>query len=312
MIGRTAKAFDDALATRTPQTAEIAALVDVAEQLCLAASVTPDPQFRADLRARLVAEAPSVGAKRAPAAPRRRLPAVSKVSAAGFAAAGVIGMVTASAQAMPGDPLYPVKRAVEQIQVSLQPSDAGKSTAQLASAQRRLAEASNLADDNSASSSLLVGEALNEFVSVGTEGTAPLLAGPLGGTDAAQLSEFIASASVLLAELKGNLPEGTLDEYSLAVAFVDSLAHVLSTACTECSDTDLSEILGNAPAVDKSPTVGKTSGVVAPKPTVVVPVAPTPKVAVDTPKQATATPGDDVTTEPITGLIPKLLKGLLN
>lgn len=320
MIGRTAQAFDDALTSRQPQTTELAELVSVAERICAAAAtVEPRADFRTSLRARLVAEGSAVLPAHSPerAARRRRLPAVSKVSVAGFAAAGVVGMVTASAQAVPGDPLYPIKRTVEQIQVSLQPSENGKSTVQLAAAERRLTEATELAKKDSPDSAALVGQSLEDFVADGTEGTAPLTAAPLDAPGEAQLSEFVASASLLLAELKANLPGGALDEFGAATDFIDSLAALLSGTCADCSTADIASVLTSkpSPAAPEPTTSGDAAQAPAPAPAAAGQTTqqPAPQVLQEPAEDVAETTNDAVedTTDEITGLIPKLLNGLL-
>ncbi|MGN6332473.1 MAG: DUF5667 domain-containing protein [Motilibacteraceae bacterium] len=111
--------------------------------------VAPSPQFRAALRERLLAEtvpAPTVESRgRAGTADVRRRPVrrgrrrLVAGTAAGLLAVGV-GGAWASTGALPGDPLYPVKRGLEQVQLDLATSDAGRGQRHLAQADHRLAE----------------------------------------------------------------------------------------------------------------------------------------------------------------------------
>ncbi|HEU4674442.1 MAG TPA: DUF5667 domain-containing protein [Motilibacteraceae bacterium] len=113
----------------------------------LPTQVTPSPQFRAALRERLLAEAvpaPAVGSRGRTADARRRPVRRGRRrlvagTAAGLLAVGV-GGAWASTGALPGDPLYPVKRGLEQVQLDLATSDAARGQRHLAQADHRLAE----------------------------------------------------------------------------------------------------------------------------------------------------------------------------
>jgi hypothetical protein len=110
--------------------------------------VAPSAEFRAALRERLLAEpapAPATTASRGRTADVRHRPVrrgrrrVVAGTAAGLLAVGV-GGAWASTGALPGDPLYPVKRGLEQVQLDLATSDAARGQRHLAQADHRLAE----------------------------------------------------------------------------------------------------------------------------------------------------------------------------
>ena len=117
-----AQAFDQtwnarARISRADLDDEIARLVACAEQLCEAAVAEPSPEFRSSLRVQLMTEAATV---LAPARPNTTRPGVHRpvrtpsfairrrlagATAALVTAGGFVGMVGASAEALPGEML---------------------------------------------------------------------------------------------------------------------------------------------------------------------------------------------------------------
>lgn len=150
---------------------ELATLVILSQRtatLELTPAAAPDPEFRADLRAMLVAtaEREGIGATAHALAtdtvpmtsplPARRLHLARSALRAGSAggrvrvavilgiALGVLaltGISTASAGAMPGDTLYGVKRSTERAELAFAGSDLGRGQLYLDFARTRLAEA---------------------------------------------------------------------------------------------------------------------------------------------------------------------------
>jgi hypothetical protein len=150
---------------RNPLDEQLADLVALRHQL-VANTPLPeiDPEFRAGLRAMLVATAEREGigatAQPEPAEPtpqRTRTSLARPIRAlrtrtaviAGMAVGAVAftGMSTASENAMPGDALYGVKRSTERAQLALASSDVGRGALYLSFAQTRLAEARLLGGD---------------------------------------------------------------------------------------------------------------------------------------------------------------------
>jgi hypothetical protein len=127
--------------------------VRLSDALVKAAGVLPDPtpQFRADLRARLVATAEQDGIGATAPQPSRRAPLFSRTRARGAILVGlaagtlfVSGMSAASGNALPGDPLYPVKRSTESARLTLASSDVERGQLYLDFARTRLTEAQSL------------------------------------------------------------------------------------------------------------------------------------------------------------------------
>lgn len=139
--------------------AEYAELLEVVGTLRALPEVSARPSFVADLRTRLVAEAaapPARAARPIDAALVARLTPTQRGGAnerrlatvlGGFAVvAGTGSMAMASQAALPGDSLYPMKRAIENAQTNLQSDDAGKVATLLGQAEQRLSEVEALND----------------------------------------------------------------------------------------------------------------------------------------------------------------------
>jgi hypothetical protein len=149
---------------RNPLDEELADLVALRHQIVASTSLPQvDPEFRAGLRAMLVAtaEREGIGATARPEpeptprpsrtslarpvrAPRARTAVIAGVA---VGAVAFTGMSTASENAMPGDALYGVKRSTERAQLALASSDVGRGALYLGFAQTRLAEARLLGGD---------------------------------------------------------------------------------------------------------------------------------------------------------------------
>jgi hypothetical protein len=145
-------------AGRAPAGHELETLVSLAGALAPTGQ-TPRPEFRAELRERLVAEA----AARTPVVPtprrrtreetspepRHRLrSAVATVVLTAVVAGG--GAAAASTRALPGDVLYGLKRQIENVQLALAGSDLDRGREHLEQADARLGEAESLAASSSA------------------------------------------------------------------------------------------------------------------------------------------------------------------
>jgi hypothetical protein len=317
MIGRSAREFDEAWESGAHSGGSIhssvAHLVGVAGRLSeAAATVAPSEEFRCGLRTLLLARANEIPVAAASARPARRaLPVVSKISVAGFAAAGALGLVAASAQALPGDPLYPVKRAIESALVAIQPSEAGKSHGHLDAAGHRLAEAARLAGEGSPSARNKVAESLASFVTSGDEAFAALTRGGLDASTADQVSDFVATSSLTLRQLEPHLPTNARDEFADATSLLDELGTLLpGPPATRLGDglaapqdvpsgslSASATAQGAKPALDLTGSLKKGTG---PAPELAEPVtSPEPGVT-------------DSLTSDIDGVIPGLLGSLLN
>ncbi|WP_188188609.1 DUF5667 domain-containing protein [Nonomuraea sp. SYSU D8015] len=112
----------------------------------------PEPAFRARLRAELLSGALAEAAEEpaSPAAPRharrrpaRRRPLLSHLATFGLAGAMMVAAF-ATYQSVPGDSLYPLKRAAESTLVRLSADDAARGERELNSAKTRAKEVASL------------------------------------------------------------------------------------------------------------------------------------------------------------------------
>ena len=141
------------------------------------------PDFAADLRDRLMDEAPEAARRRrrghAPGRRGRELPGQSAPPYGGhrrrcrrLVVGSTAGVAAASQSALPGETLYPVKRGIEQHQVTVARSDHGKGSEYLDQASTRLDEISDLAvahaDDPSTPG--LVRDTLEDFATQADDG----------------------------------------------------------------------------------------------------------------------------------------------
>ena len=146
-----------------------------------AAQVSVRPDFQSSLRTSLMMEAstalvPVPGEARAlpvrtvRVVPRRRMTIVAAFVAT---ALGLGSITSASAAALPGEGLYPIKRAAERVELAFHRGLADRGAFKLELAERRLDEARALAergDDDRAT------ESVREFEEVAADGTRDLMA----------------------------------------------------------------------------------------------------------------------------------------
>lgn len=159
---RRAKAFAEALeAHRTGQPANRAVLgqlLDTAEALTATAAPAMDAEVRTVQRARLLAAFEQQAAGGLPAVPHQRRHRAERIGqrrrwgrrfaitglVAGVTVGSFAGVAAASSGALPGDPLYGMKRGLEGLRLDLAGSDAERGALLLDQASTRLAEARSL------------------------------------------------------------------------------------------------------------------------------------------------------------------------
>ena len=346
MIGRRAddaQSFDEAWSGRTPRDEQIAQLVRFAETLCEAAVAEPTPEFRLSLRSSLMAEAQTVlipadsKAHTFTEAPtkhpvRRR---VAALTAAALASVGVVGMVSSSASAVPGEMLYSVKRSVESVQLALHQSDESRGAFLLAQASERLAEARQLSDNPSDRSDSLIASTLEDFSTQAESGSDSLFNDfdDSGKTKSIQkVNDFAAAATTELATLSALVPEGAEGAFTSAAKTISDLAIEASTLCSTCVAADPQSLanavtsLANPGTVDDTEPASATKKPATTQPkttpsavsggatTPAAPTTPTPAPTTAPPPLIDLTP----VTQPLLdgllgeeGLVPGLLNGLL-
>ncbi|MGH3459557.1 DUF5667 domain-containing protein [Aeromicrobium sp.] len=262
-----AEAFEKAWEGRATRNAEIADLVACAEQLCRAAVVEPSAEFQASLREQLMTAATTV---LVPAPPRIRAPHRSPVHAPSYAvrrrlagataamvgAAGFVGMVGASAQALPGEMLYPVKRGVENVELAFQNDDVARGEFRLTQASERLAEARRLTDDNSPQSRDQVAGALDDFTQQAKDGSGSLFRSfNQSGSEASitTVNDFSAAAAADLAVLSSRVPSDASASFQAAADTLSQLVAKASTLCASCGSADVTGLTGAISPLDGGP-----------------------------------------------------------
>lgn len=234
----------EAGATRYPEFLEIvAALRDVPD-------VEPRPEFTASLRDRLMAAAetelvPADRPDRASDEARLRMPGPRPgrqrrlvVAVGSLALVGATtSMAVAAQSALPGDALYPLKRAIENAHAGLSLDEADKGATMLDSASGRLQEAAELSRGGSLDDSAAVAETLNDFSEQSTEASDLLFADYAANGDQAtldQLHAFTADSLTQLTDLEPVVPIDARDELMHAAQVLSQIDAQLQRVCPGC------------------------------------------------------------------------------
>ena len=247
-----------------------------------ATEVTPRPDFQSSLRTSLLMEAstalvPAPGEPRAqPVRTVRVVPRRRVTIAAAFVAMalGMGGMASASASALPGEGLYPIKRVAERVELVFHRGLADRGAFKLELAERRLNEARALAamgEDDRASDSV------REFEEAAADGTRDLIASYREDNATASLvvlNQFTDRTEEVLDALASQLPsESTVvDNARDRVEALGSQSEELCPSCGGGSDE------GFAPPIDSDPVPEPEPDPAEPpsEPSLPVPPAPGP------------------------------------
>ncbi len=228
-----------------------AALVAFAQALSSIQTPLMRPDFAADLRSRLLAAAPTflVSTNQAPAAtigprqssrgtPRGRL----TVAAATALVLGTgVGVGYASQSALPGDPLYPVLKTLERLQVATAGSLADQGREQLSQASTRLSEVAALVDQSAGdpAAAPLLSSTLQDFSEQSRSGASSLITAYTDEGDLqaiVDLRAFTAESVGSLAELSRTVPGDVFADVSSAAQLMTDLDSQAMSACPTCSD----------------------------------------------------------------------------
>ncbi|MBA2717222.1 MAG: hypothetical protein H0U51_09265, partial [Propionibacteriales bacterium] len=242
-----AAAVDGRFVSVPDETRTFLALV---EQLRDLDTPRPDRGFAVDLRARLVAAAqteltsspvdsPSTDRRSSRLEPRRRR--IMSVAASVCIVAGSgVGAAAASQSALPGDALYPVKRVIERVELSIAGSSAERGQEYLESADTRLTEIQGLAltrpDD--LETPALIGQALDEFSAQATAGADSLIRAyhrESSEQSIVDLREFTDESAAKLDVLGEAIPAEAHLELLAAAETLTSIDAAAREACPACS-----------------------------------------------------------------------------
>jgi hypothetical protein len=206
-------------------------------------AATPRADFAADLRARLMAEAADVlepgSSLVLPARPTGRRERRLVAAAAAFVlVGGTAGMAAASSGALPGDPLYPVKRGIERAEAGLSVSKAGKGRDLLHQASGRLTEVEGLLAADRLGGEPRVPAALDDFVSQAREGSGLLLDSFRDDRDPARVTDvrtFTADALSDLEDLAATAPASVQPDLRAAAVALRDIDVQASRLCDTCA-----------------------------------------------------------------------------
>lgn len=218
------------------------------DQLMLAADVllvAGDPRHDARL---------SLPARTRPVRERRLAAAMGGIAIVG----ATTSMAMAAQSALPGDVLYPLKRAIENAEAGISTNNGQKGTTLLATASGRLDEVTALTSGGSADDGTVVAETLNDFTEQATEASGLLLddyATTGHESSISELRDFTAESMAVLAELEAVVPADARDELLHAARILTQIDLEAAQACPDCAGTGITEI----PAILTSSS-GFTSG----------------------------------------------------
>ncbi|QSR24619.1 hypothetical protein CFH99_03170 [Nocardioides aromaticivorans] len=270
---RGAEEFDALVSGRAGDGAEHAELLELVAALRSVPPVTARPEFVSSLRTQLVA-----AAERAPAVaqddlaarltPRQRRGSRERRIAAlvgGFAVVSATGSMAMAAQdSLPGDVLYPVKRAIENAQTNLQSDNAGKADSLLSHAEARLEEVQELTARDADSD--VIASTLQDFTDQTTQASELALDdfSQTGKTDGiADLRAFAADSMDVLGALGPLVPEELRSPLITATQTVRQVDAAAWEACPTCADGGIAELpdiaaleqvraLLNVPVIDQA------------------------------------------------------------
>lgn len=228
------------------QEARYAALLGVVADLRATPEVPARPDFVADLRSRLMAEAQTALLPVAPVADRLALPVRSRrrdrriaTLIGGAALLGATSSVAVAAQsALPGESLYPLKRAIESTQTRLAADGAERGAAVLGHATDRLAEIDQLTRHGTPEDVAAVPATLEAFTEQSTQAAQILMATYSATGDGAAINtlrQFTSTSMDHLLVLEGLLPQSAHDELVAAarnLVEIDDEARALCPTCT--------------------------------------------------------------------------------
>lgn len=258
---RRAERFDALLADPVAgaDDARFGELLEVVGQLRAVPAPEPRADFSASLREQLMVEADSVLLPQDRTADDRlALPARTARTARSprdrrlAAAAGALAMVGATTSmavaaqtSLPGDALYPVKRALEDVHAGISLGDAARGRTLLANASGRLDEASELARDGSEEGLAAAPGALEDFADQAEEGSALLLEDYRQTGDTASVAtvrDFAGQSLAVLESLESQLPEEADDDLLRAAEVLTRIDREAAELCATCGGLGIAEI----------------------------------------------------------------------
>lgn len=270
---RRAEEFDALVSGRSTDAARDESLLTLVSTLRSLPEVHARPDFVSDLRAQLMVEAETalvpddVSRLRLPQRHTRRERRIAAL-VGGIALVGATTSVAVAAQsALPGESLYPVKRAIESAQTTVSLDQGAKGSAMLGNASSRLDEARQLSQQLDRDGR--VAEALSTFTDQATSAADLLLADYADhGHDSSiqALRDFASTSLAELQDLEPMVPYDARDELLAAAAALSRIDGDAAARCGACDPAPLAalpiELSGEQIVLPTLPTL-TTSPVVA-------------------------------------------------
>lgn len=230
--------------------ARYAEFLEIVDALRATPPVEARPEFVSDLRGQLMlaAQTQLVPAERARLELPTRRPRDRRIAAAvgGFAIVGATTSMAMAAQtALPGDVLYPLKRAIENVETSLSVNEGAKGATMLANASGRLDEVSELSREGSLDDSTAIAETLNAFTEQATAASDLLLSDYASTGDESSISDlrdFTSLSMETLAALEDLVPSEARDELLHAARVLSQIDSEAQQACPDCGGVGITEI----------------------------------------------------------------------
>lgn len=245
----------DALVETTPTSgstdARYAEFLEIVASLRDLPDAQARPEFVADLRGRLMqaAEAELVPAPEARLRlPARRPPRDRRLAAAvgGFAVVGATtSMAMAAQSALPGEALYPLKRAIENAQAGLSVDERRKGVTLLQNASDRLAEISALSEAGQLEDGSMIAQTFTAFTGQAVQASDLLLndyAESGQESSITELRDFTADSMQTLADLEALVPADARDELLHAARVLTQIDLAAAQACPSCAGEGIAEI----------------------------------------------------------------------
>lgn len=228
------------------------------------------PEFVSSLREQLMLAArtelvPSEEARLA--LPVRRRPRDRRIAAAvgGFAIVGATtSMAMAAQSALPGDALYPLKRAIENVEAGISVNEGQKGATLLANASGRLDEITALSRAGRLEDTTAIAETLNTFTDQAAAASDLLLSDYASTGDEssiAELRDFTALSMETLAELESLVPADARDELLHAARVLTQIDAEAQQACPDCAGgiTEIPKILAGSATYPSGGSTGAST-----------------------------------------------------
>jgi hypothetical protein len=235
--------------------ARLADFLELVETLRETAPVTARPEFVLDLREHLLDEARTIARTGKGVEAAARLTVVRSTSdrrherrlAAAVGALALVGastgMAVASQSALPGDPLYPLKRAIENAQTGVQSDEDAKGKVLLENATGRLDEVNQLSRESEDAGTIAA--TLQTFTDQASEASELLLNdyAETGERDSVEeLRSFTADSMAALNALEVLVPDDARASLIKAAQTLTQIDQQALMACPTCGPALITEI----------------------------------------------------------------------